>query len=129
MASVNIAILVGNIGRDPELKLTQSNVAVCTLSVATGERWKDKQTGEWKEDTEWHKVVCWRWLADRVAERVAKGDKVYVEGKIKTRKWEKDGIARYSTEIVASRVERLNKREAGSDEQAPQPEEDDDLPF
>ncbi len=100
--SVNKVILVGNLGRDAETKFTSSGVAVTRFSVATMERWKDKQTGEWKEETEWHNVTQWR--AENLAPYLTKGKQVYVEGKMKTRSYEKDGEKRYSTEVVADDV-------------------------
>ena len=130
MASVNKVTLIGNLGRDPELRYTQSNKPVCTLSVATNERWKDRQTGEWKENTEWHKVICWKALAERIAEKCSKGSEVYVEGKLQTRKWEKDGIERYTTEIVAAQVQVLGGQREQQPEQPPEPQDDDSgLPF
>ena len=85
MAGVNKVILVGNLGRDPEIKYTQSNVPVANFRVATTESWKDRNTGEWQEKTEWHRVVAWRYLAERAERYLRKGKQVYVEGRIETR--------------------------------------------
>src|SRR5208282_6619278 len=100
--SVNKVILVGNLGKDPELKHTGSGTAVATMTVATNERFKDKN-GEWQDKTEWHNVVLWQRLAEIAAEYLKKGRSVYVEGRLQTRSWEdKQGQKRYTTEIVAS---------------------------
>jgi len=114
MAGVNKVIIVGNLGRDPEIKYTQSNVPVANFSVATSESWKDKQTGEWQEKTEWHRIVAWRHLAERAERYLKKGKQVYIEGKIETRKWQgQDGNDRYTTEIVAREMQLLGRREEG----------------
>lgn len=97
---VNKVILVGTLGQDPEVKYLTNGNAVCNLSLATSEQWKDKQTGEKKETTEWHRVVLFGKVAEIAGEYCRKGSQVYIEGKLKTREWEKDGIKRYSTEIV-----------------------------
>jgi single-strand DNA-binding protein len=100
--SVNKVILVGNLGKDPELKHTSGGTAVATMTVATNERFKDK-SGEWQDKTEWHTVVLWQRLAEIAAEYLKKGRSVYVEGRLQTRSWEdKQGQKRYTTEIVAS---------------------------
>jgi single-strand DNA-binding protein len=105
MASVNKAIVLGNLGRDPELRHTQSGKAVCQLNVATTETWND-QSGERQEKTEWHRIVVWGRQAENCDKYLSKGRSVYVEGRIQTRKWQdKDGADRYSTEIVADRVQ------------------------
>jgi single-strand DNA-binding protein len=104
MGSVNKVILVGNLGADPELKYTPSNRAVCNLSVATNEVWKDK-SGQKQEKTEWHRVNVWGEQAENCSKFLAKGRMVYVEGRLQTRSWDdKDGKKRYSTEVVADRV-------------------------
>jgi single-strand DNA-binding protein len=104
MGSVNKVILVGNLGADPELKYTPSNRAVCNLSVATNEVWKDK-SGQKQEKTEWHRVTVWGEQAENCSKFLTKGRMVYVEGKLQTRSWDdKDGKKRYSTEVVADRV-------------------------
>ena len=112
MAGVNKVIIVGNLGRDPEIKYTQSNVPVANFSVATSESWKDKATGEWQEKTEWHRIVAWRHLAERAEKYLRKGKQVYIEGKIETRKWQgQDGQDRYTTEIVAREMQLLGRRD------------------
>ncbi len=99
---VNKVILVGTLGQDPDTRYTPSNAAVANLSIATNETWKDKQTGEQKEKTEWHRVVMFNRLAEIATEYLRKGSQVYIEGKIQTRKWEdKEGNDRYTTEVVA----------------------------
>jgi single-strand DNA-binding protein len=104
MGSVNKVILVGNLGADPELKYTPSNRAVCNLSVATNEVWKDKN-GQKQEKTEWHRVNVWGEQAENCSKFLTKGRMVYVEGRLQTRSWDdKDGKKRYSTEVVADRV-------------------------
>jgi single stranded DNA-binding protein (ssb) len=97
---VNRVILVGTLGQDPEVKYLGNGNAVCNLSLATSEQWKDKQSGEKKETTEWHRVVLFGKVAEIAGEHCRKGGQIYIEGKLKTREWEKDGIKRYSTEIV-----------------------------
>ena len=97
---VNKAIILGRLGQDPEIRYTKDNKAVATLSVATSESWKDKQTGEKKEQTEWHRVVLFGKLAEVAGEYLRKGSQVYIEGQLKTRKWtDQQGVERYSTEI------------------------------
>ena len=102
MASVNKAILIGNLGKDPEVRRTQDGKAVCNLTVATSESWRDKSSGERKERTEWHRVTVWNEPLVKVCEQyLKKGSKVYLEGQIQTRKWtDKDGNDKYSTEVV-----------------------------
>lgn len=97
---INKVILVGVLGQDPEVKYLGNGNAVCNLSLATSEEWKDKQSGEKKSQTEWHRVVLFGKVAEIAGEYCRKGGQVYIEGKLKTREWEKDGIKRYSTEIV-----------------------------
>jgi single-strand DNA-binding protein len=97
---VNKVILVGTCGQDPEVKYLSNGNAVTNLSLATSEQWKDKQSGEKKEKTEWHRVVLFGKVAEIAGEYLRKGSQVYIEGKLQTREWEKDGIKRYSTEIV-----------------------------
>ena len=105
MASVNKAIILGNLGKDPELRHTQGGKAVCTLRVATNEVWTD-QAGERKERTEWHTIVVWGRQAENCNQYLKKGRSVYVEGRLSTRKWQdKEGHDRYSTEVVADRVQ------------------------
>ncbi|WPD22050.1 MAG: single-stranded DNA-binding protein [Candidatus Electrothrix scaldis] len=110
---INKVILVGNLGADPELRYTQSGVPVATLSIATNERWKDKD-GQQQEQTEWHRVIAWRQLAEICNEYYHKGTKVYVEGKLQTRKWQdQNGNDRYTTEIVAREMKILSSRGEG----------------
>ena len=105
---VNKVILVGNLGGDPEVKYTGGGTAVCTLSVATSENWKDKQTGEQQERTEWHRVKMFGRLAEIAGEYLKKGRQVYVEGSIRTDKYtDKEGIQRYSTDIIANEMQML----------------------
>jgi single stranded DNA-binding protein (ssb) len=116
MASVNKVIIVGNLGRDPELKYMQNGDAVCNMSVATTSSWKDKSTGEKKEDTEWHRVVLYRRLAEVAGEYLRKGRSVYIEGRLKTRKWQdKDGIERYTTEIIGEQLQMLGGSSGSED--------------
>ncbi|WP_439135168.1 single-stranded DNA-binding protein [Pseudomaricurvus sp.] len=108
---VNKVILVGNIGQDPEMKYMPSGNAVTNISVATSEQWKDKQTGQPQERTEWHRVVFFNRLAEIAGEYLRKGSKVYIEGSLRTRKWQgQDGQDRYTTEIVASEMQMLDSR-------------------
>lgn len=113
--SVNKVILVGNLGKDPELKHTSSGTAVATVTLATNERFKDK-SGEWQDRTEWHNVVLWSRLAEIAAEYLKKGRSVYIEGRLQTRSWEdKQGQKRYTTEIVASDLVLLGGGRGGDD--------------
>jgi len=110
---INKVIIVGNLGQDPEIRYTQANKAVCNASVATSEQWKDKQTGEPQESTEWHRVVMFERLAEIAGEYLKKGSKVYIEGRLQTRKWQdKEGQDRYTTEIVANDMQMLDGRNA-----------------
>lgn len=115
MASVNKVILVGNLGRDPEVRYSPDGAAICNVSIATTSQWKDKATGERREETEWHRVVFYNRLAEIAGEYLRKGRSVYVEGRLKTRKWQdKDtGQDRYSTDIVADQMQMLGGREGG----------------
>ncbi|MGH1502807.1 MAG: single-stranded DNA-binding protein [Acidimicrobiales bacterium] len=114
MASLNKAIIIGNLGRDPEVRYTDGGSAVANFTVATSEQWTDKQ-GNRQESTEWHKIVAWGKTAELCGEYLTKGRSVCVEGSIQTRKWEKDGQDQYTTEIKAHRVHFLG----GRDDQAP----------
>lgn len=119
--SLNRASLIGNVGKDPEIRITQSGNKVANFSIATSESWKDKTTGEKKEKTDWHNIVVWGNLADIVEKYVSKGDKLMVEGKLSTRKWQHaDGSDRYSTEIVLqgfdSRLLMLSPKGSGGGE-------------
>ena len=112
MASVNKVIIVGNLGRDPEVRYNPNGVAWCTVSIATSRNWKDKTSGEKVEETEWHRVVFNDKLAEIAGEYLKKGRSVYVEGRLKTRKWtDKDGAEKFSTEILASEMQMLGSRE------------------
>ena len=103
MSGVNKVILVGNLGRDPEIKYASNGAAIANMAIATSESWKDKQTGQQQEKTEWHRVVVFGKLAEIVQQYVHKGSKVYVEGQLKTRKWQnKEGVDQYTTEVVLS---------------------------
>ena len=111
MSSVNKALIIGNLGQDPEIKYTQSGSPVANLSVATSERWKDKNTGEQKEQTEWHRVVVFGRLAEIAEQYLKKGSKIFVEGKIQTRDWEDaDGNKKYTTEVVAREMTMLDSK-------------------
>jgi len=108
---VNKVILVGNLGKDPEVKYTANGAAVANITVATSESWNDKQTGEKQEKTEWHRVVFFRRLAEIAGEYLRKGSQVYIEGKLQTRKWQdQNGQDRYTTEIVANEMQMLGGR-------------------
>jgi single-strand DNA-binding protein len=143
MAGINKVILIGRLGKDPEVRYTQDGSAVASFSIATSEEWKDKETGDKKERTEWHRIVAWRKLGELCGEYLSKGRQVYIEGKLQTRSWEKDGVTRYTTEIVASEVQFLGGRESGGTSPQNQYKEkdadvsgpsgsgpqDDDIPF
>ena len=112
MASVNKVILIGNLGRDPETRYTADGAAITNITIATSDRWKDKATGEMKEATEWHKIAFFGRLAEIAGEYLKKGRPVYVEGKLRTRKWQdKEGVDRYTTEIIADNMQMLGSRE------------------
>ena len=142
-SGINKVILVGNLGQDPEVKFTAGGAAVTTLSIATSDSWKDKDSGMDKERTEWHRVVLWRRLAEIAGEYLKKGSKVYIEGQLQTRKWEQEGQTRYTTEIIARDMQFLDSRGSAntsnqegagkSEETAPDvPDsgiDDDDIPF
>jgi single-strand DNA-binding protein len=138
MRGVNKAIIVGTLGKDPEMRYMPSGSAVANLSVATSEQWKDKQSGEKQERTEWHRVSMFGKLAEIAGEYLRKGSQVYLEGKIQTRKWQdKEGKDRYSTEIVADQMQMLGGKRAESaapqtqqSGEAPPPKDfDDEIPF
>jgi len=144
-SGINKVILVGNLGQDPEVKYTAGGAAVTTLSLATSESWKDKDTGQDQEKTEWHRVVLWRRLAEIAGEYLKKGSKVYIEGQLQTRKWEQDGQTRYTTEVVGRDMQFLDSRGNTSSESSSTYEDvnqdmgsqnlpdsgitDDDIPF
>lgn len=146
MASINRATIIGNVGRDPELRYSAAGAAVCNITVATSRNWKDKTSGEKVEETEWHRVVFYDRLAEIAGEYLKKGRSVYVEGRLKTRKWtDKEGVERYTTEIVAENMQMLGGRDDGertappAQRQAPKPapkasadafgDMEDDAPF
>ena len=112
MASVNKVILIGNLGRDPETRYSPDGAAICNVSIATTSQWKDKATGERKEETEWHRVTFYGRLAEIAGEYLKKGRSVYVEGRLKTRKYkDKEGIEKYATDIIADQMQMLGSRE------------------
>jgi len=142
MAGINKVILIGRLGSDPEVRYTPSGVAVANFSIATSEEWKDKDSGERRERTEWHRIVAWRRLGEICGEYLSKGKQVYIEGRLQTRDWEdRDGNKRYTTEIIASDVQFLGTRDSSeptrprgsssTDIQGmpPQGPGDDDIPF
>lgn len=118
MASVNKVIIVGNLGKDPELRYTQSGVAFCGLSVATTDQWTD-QGGQRQEKTEWHRIAVWKKQAENCAKYLRKGSSAYIEGRLQTRSWEESGQKRYSTDIVAEVVKFLGTPTNGRND--PQP--------
>jgi single-strand DNA-binding protein len=145
---INKVILVGNLGQDPETRYMPSGKAVTNLRLATSDSWKDKQTGEQREQTEWHSIVMYDRLAEIAAEYLRKGSQIYVEGRLKTRKWQdKEGKDRYTTEIIANEMQMLGSRggeragteprsepraapqERAAAQAAPAGEFDDDIPF
>jgi single-strand DNA-binding protein len=129
MASVNKVILVGNLGRDPETRYAPEGGAICNISVATTETWKDKASGEKQERTEWHRVVFFNRLAEIAGEYLKKGSQVYVEGALRTRKWQdKEGKDRYSTEIIAERMQMLGSRSGMGDAAARDRGDEDKAP-
>ncbi|WP_137884885.1 single-stranded DNA-binding protein [Ralstonia sp. 3PA37C10] len=116
MASVNKVIIVGNLGADPETRYMPSGDAVTNIRVATTDRFKDKASGEMRENTEWHRISFFGRLAEVAGEYLKKGSPVYVEGRLKTRQWEKDGQKQYSTEIVAEQMQMFGNRQSGGDD-------------
>ena len=140
MASVNKVILVGSLGRDPEIRYMPNGDAACNLSVATSETWKDK-SGEKQERTEWHRISMFGKLAEIAGQYLAKGSSVYLEGKLQTRKWtDKDGVEKYTTEIIADRMQMLGGKEQRQDQEKskapssrqqrpPADDFDDSIPF
>lgn len=134
---INKAILIGNLGADPETKSMPSGTQVANLRVATTDSFKDKQSGEWQERTEWHRVALFGRLAEVAGEYLKKGSKVYIEGSIRTRKWQdKNGEDRYSTEIIGNEMQMLDSRGESRPKEDRQPEPapernefDDDIPF
>ena len=143
-SGINKVIIVGNLGQDPEIKYTGGGAAVTTLSIATSDSWKDKDSGMDQERTEWHRVVLWRRLAEVAGEYLKKGSKVYIEGQLQTRKWEQEGQTRYTTEIIARDMQFLDSRGSSNNESTQKSSEmndqsvadvpdsaidDDDIPF
>ncbi|MCB1827685.1 MAG: single-stranded DNA-binding protein [Coxiellaceae bacterium] len=143
---INKVILIGNLGNDPEVRYTPNGSAVANITLATSTSWRDKQTGELQERTEWHRIAFFNRLAEIVGEYLHKGSKIYVEGSLRTRKWQdkNTGADRYTTEIIANEMQMLDSRGAGagngnysnasSDHSSMQPQEgpadlDDDIPF
>ena len=123
---VNKVILIGNLGADPEVRYMPSGGAVANVRIATTETWKDRQTGESQERTEWHRVVLYGRLGDVAKEYLRKGSRVYVEGRIQTRKWQgQDGQDRYTTEIVANDMQMLDRREGSAPWAGPEPPGDE----
>jgi single-strand DNA-binding protein len=113
MSGVNKVILVGRLGKDPEIRNLENGASVANFTMATSETYKDKTTGDRKEVTEWHNIVLWRGLADIAAKYLHKGDMIYVEGKLRTRSWEKEGVTRYTTEIVGDNMTMLSTQRSG----------------
>ncbi len=107
---VNKVILIGNLGRDPEIRYTPDGVAIANVTVATTDYWNDRNTGERQERTEWHRVVFFRRLAEIVEQYLKKGSKIYVEGRLQTRSWEQEGVKRYTTEVIANEMTMLDSR-------------------
>jgi single-strand DNA-binding protein len=144
MASLNKVMLIGNLGKDPEIRYAASGTAVAKFSIATSERSKDKVSGEWVEKTEWHNIVLFGKQAELAGEYLSKGKTIYIEGRLQTQKYEKDGITRYSTEIVGDKIEFLSPKgeggrripeaasqstNGGSTYSDPAPFNEDDIPF
>lgn len=145
MRGVNKVILVATLGRDPETRYLPNGKAVTNFTVATNEEWKDKQTGQKQTKTEWHRIVTFDKLAEIAGQYLAKGASVYLEGKLQTREWEKDGVKRYTTEIVCDQMQMMGGKGEGQqqgkpDQQQPKPQQsqqgkqgpddfDDDIPF
>jgi len=144
MSGVNKVILVGRLGKDPEVRNLENGAVVANFSIATSESYRDKTTGEKKEVTEWHNIVLWRGLAEIAQKYCRKGDMVFIEGKLRTRSWEKDGVTRYTTEIVGDNMTMLSSKPgsgtseySSSERTSPEPvrasapagSSTDDLPF
>ena len=111
--SLNKVLLIGNVGKDPEVRHLEGGASVATITVATNERYKDRTSGEVRENTEWHTVVAWRQLADLAENYIRKGTQIYVEGSLRTRNYEANGVKRYVTEILADSIQLLGRREGG----------------
>ena len=130
---INKCIILGNLGQDPKIQHMPSGGAVTSISVATSESWKDKNTGQQGSRTDWHRIVFFNKLAEIAGQYLKKGSKVYIEGSLRTRAWDKDGEKRYTTEIVANEMQMLDSKgeggNAGGNATQQQPEFDDDIPF
>ena len=143
MASLNKVMLIGNLGKDPEVRYTTSGQAVASFSIATTEKFKNKQSGDWDEKTEWHRITLWGKLAEIAGEYLAKGKTVFIEGRLQTRKWtDRDGNERYTTEIIGDRMQMLGGKGDGGGRRSDAggvsdtavsydepPFQDDDIPF
>ncbi len=115
MAGINKVILVGRLGKDPEVRYTPSGAAVANFTIATSEEWKDKDSGQKQERTEWHRIVAWRRLGEICGEYLRKGSQIYIEGKLQTKSWEdRDGNKRYTTEIIAQNMQMLGSANRGA---------------
>ncbi len=119
MSGVNKVILVGRLGKEPEVRNLENGAIVANFTMATSETYKDRTTGEKKETTEWHNIVLWRGLAEISQKYLHKGDLVYIEGKLKTRSWEKEGVTRYTTEVVADNMTMLGSKSGGGSTGSP----------
>lgn len=120
MSGVNKVIIIGNVGNDPEIRQLDGGKSVASFSIATSEQWKDKNTGEKREDTQWHNISAFGRLAEIIGQYVKKGSKIYVEGKLKTDKYEKEGQTHYSTKIIANQMQMLDSREQSAPRQSAQ---------
>jgi len=145
MSGVNKVILLGRLGKEPESRTLESGTMVVNFTLATSEVYKDRVTGERKEVTDWHNVVLWRGLAETASKYLHKGDQVYIEGKMRTRSWEKDGVTRYTTEVIGDNMTLIGSKQGGgnanyerpataqsavpADDFKPQDNATDDLPF
>jgi len=130
MAGINKVILVGNLGKDPEVRYLEGGTAVANFSIATSESFRDKVSGERKTITEWHNIVVWRGLAEIAEKYLKKGNQVYIEGKLKTRQWQdKDGNNRYITEVIADNLQMLGKKEDNSSSSTDQQPSTNELPL
>lgn len=121
--AVNKVILVGNLGKDPEIRTIANGKKVASFTVATTESYKDKE-GNYQDQTEWHRIVAWSWLADLTEKNLKKGSKVYIEGKLSTRSYEQDGVQKYTTDIVAREIITMARSEGGSYNAPPAPTEE-----
>lgn len=115
MQGVNKVILIGNLGKDPEVRHLDNGASVANFSIATTETYKDRNSGERVDQTEWHNIVLWRGLAEIAEKYLKKGDSVYIEGKLRTRSWEKDGVTRYTTEVVGDQMTMLGGKKNNDD--------------